>query len=97
MSAVQVYFMDYPPLSSVAVDTEEMAQLGVYAVFRARAVATTPIVLGQMERRDRIVLILLDGRRTLLDVARLLHRSELDIAQTLVRLLKDGYIDFVGS
>lgn len=96
MSAIQVFFTDYQPSPFVSVNTEEMAQLGVHAVFRARPTATTPGVLAQMERRDRIVLILLDGRRSIRDVAQLIHRSELEIAQTLVHLLRSGSIDFVG-
>lgn len=50
--------------------------------------------------RDRWVLLLLDGRRTLADLARLTHRSELDIAYTLAQFLRWGYIewvDFSGS
>ena len=48
---------------------------------------------GQLSRRDRWVLLLLDGRRTQADLARLTHRSEPDVAYTLVRLLQLGYIE----
>lgn len=39
------------------------------------------------------MLLLLDGKRTL---ARLTHRSELDVAHTLVRMLQWGYIEQVS-
>jgi hypothetical protein len=45
------------------------------------------------ERKERWVLLLLDGKRTL---ARLTHRSELDVAHTLVRMLQWGYIEQVS-
>jgi predicted transcriptional regulator len=50
--------------------------------------------MERMQRRERIVLILLDGKRTIRDVARLVHRSELDVARTVVHLLKSGYIEY---
>ena len=74
---------------------EEVTHVGVKAVFRALPHAITPKVLLQLDRRDRIVLMLLDGRRTLHDVAGLIHRSEVDVARTLVRLLQSGYIEFL--
>ncbi len=42
------------------------------------------------------MLILLDGKRTLQDVARLTHHSELEVAHILVRFLKCGYVEFLG-
>ena len=74
-----------------------MGQNAVYAVFRALPQATRQYVIYQMERRERVVFLLLDGRRTLRDVARLVHRSELDVARILVSLLKQGYIEYIGS
>ncbi len=70
----------------------EMAQQGVNAAFRALAWATEPHVMSQMERRDRVVFLLLDGKRSIRDIAHLIHRNELDIARTIVRLLKSGHI-----
>ncbi len=84
------------PLSHTAVRTEEMVKLSVHSIFQARTTATVSSVLERMDRRDRIVLILLDGRRTIQDVICLLHKSEVEIAQVLVRLLKSGYIDYTG-
>jgi len=66
---------------------------GVFTIFRALPYATKYDILSQMERRDRVVFLLLNGKRTLRDVARLIHRGELDVARVLVRLLKLGYIE----
>ena len=85
------------PLSHAAVQTDELVTISIQAIFRARATAVVTHVLARMDRRDRIVLILLDGRRTVSDVIRLLHRSEEEVAQVLVRLLKSGHIDYVGT
>jgi hypothetical protein len=84
------------PLSHPTVHTEELTKLSIHAVFQARVTAVASDELTKMERRDRIVLILLDGQRTIADVMRLLHRTEGEVAQVLVRLLKNGYIDFMG-
>ncbi len=84
------------PFSQTAVQTDEIAKISVHAVFQARATAVAAQALARMERRDRIILILLDGQRTINDVMRLLHRTEGEVAQVLVRLLKSGHIDFMG-
>jgi DNA-binding NarL/FixJ family response regulator len=73
---------------------EEMARSGVHAVFRAKPSATTPLVFNSLERRERAVLLLLNGQRTLQDIAKLIHRSDVDVAHTLVHLLQRGYIEF---
>ncbi|HEY4385493.1 MAG TPA: hypothetical protein VGN34_13625 [Ktedonobacteraceae bacterium] len=97
MTTTQTTFMGYLPHSFPFAQTEEMAQLGIYAKFRAKISTISQAQLSQMERRDRVVLLLLDGRRTLFDVSRLTHRGEPDIARTLVRLLASGYVEFVGA
>lgn len=70
--------------------------IGVTAIFRALPCATAPIILSRMERRERVVLLLLNGKRTLHDVAMLVHHSETDVARTLVRLLNQRYIEYIG-
>ncbi len=85
------------PFTHTAVRTDEMARLSVYAIFQARSSAVVSRVLQQIDRQDRRVLILLDGRRTIQDVMHLLHKSEVEVAQVLVRLLKRGYIDYMGT
>jgi hypothetical protein len=69
--------------------------LGVTSIFRALPCATTPLVLSRLERRERVVLLLLNGKRTLHDVVMLVHHSEVDVARTLVRLLRQGYIEYI--
>jgi hypothetical protein len=86
------------PLSAQVTDgAREMAQQGVNAVFKALPWATDQRVISQIERRDRVVFLLLDGRRSIHHIAHLVHRNELDIARTIVRLLKSGYIEPVGT
>ncbi|QBD81924.1 hypothetical protein EPA93_40490 [Ktedonosporobacter rubrisoli] len=97
MTIAQTFFAGYSPLAQTRLNVEGIAQLGVRAIFRASPRATTRDILGQLERRDRIVLMLLDGKRTIQDVARLVHRNELEIARTLVHLLECGYVEFLGS
>jgi hypothetical protein len=83
--------------SPVQIDVEGMARQGIHAIFRARSIAKTPNILGQMERRERVILLLMDGKRTLQDVARLTRRHELEVAWILVHLLERGYIEFLGA
>ena len=58
--------------------------------FQATALAS------QLPRRERWVLLLLDGRRSVAQVARLTQRSELDVASTLARFLQRGFIESVN-
>jgi hypothetical protein len=83
--------------SQVQIDVEEMARQGAHAIFRARSLAKTPNILTQIERRERVILLLMDGKRTLQDVARLTRRHELEVAWVLVHLLERGYIEFLGA
>ncbi len=71
--------------------------MGVTSIFRALPLATAPSALSRMERRERVVLLLLNGKRTLRDVAILVHQSEVDVARTVVRLLKQGCIEHLGA
>jgi DNA-binding IclR family transcriptional regulator len=48
-----------------------------------------------MERRERIVFILLDGRRTIQDIARLTHQPESDVEEILVQLTQDRYTQYI--
>ena len=69
---------------------------GASAVFRVVTGQLATTLASQLPRRDRWVLMLLDGRRSVADVARLTRRSELDIASTLARFLQWGYIEPVN-
>lgn len=65
-------------------------------IFRVNPELDVPALVSWLARRERWVLLLLDGKRTLADLARLTRRSELDVAHTLVRLLQWGYIEQVS-
>jgi hypothetical protein len=66
---------------------------GASAVFRTIASQSTTALARQLPRRERWILLLLNGRRTISDLARLTRRSELDVASTLASLLQWGYIE----
>lgn len=66
------------------------------AVFRV-AHGLQAALASQLSRRERWVLLLLDGRRSVAQVARLTQRSELDVASTLVKFLHRGYIEPVQA
>jgi hypothetical protein len=70
---------------------------GASAVFQV--ISGTPIttLASQLPRRERWVLLLLDGRRTVADLARLTQRSEFDVASTLARFLQWGFIEPVHA
>lgn len=80
----------YAPLPRV-----ELMHPGVDATFRSLPAAATPHVMNRMERRERIVFMLLDGRRSVREVARLTHQTEVNVAHILVHLLKNGYIEYI--
>jgi hypothetical protein len=66
---------------------------GASAVFRVVPGHYTTSLASQLPRRERWVLLLIDGRRSVADLAHLTRRGELDIASTLVRFLQWGYIE----
>src|SRR5438445_7195246 len=70
---------------------------GVSAVFRVAAGLLATSLASQLPHRERWVLLLLDGRRSVADLARLTRRGELDIAYTLARFLQWGYIEPVNT
>ncbi len=70
--------------------------LSASIIFRVNSKLDAPALVGGLARRERWVLLLIDGKRTLADLARLTHRSEPDVAQTLVRLRQLGYIEQVS-
>lgn len=97
MTVTPIFFHGPIPSQAPREESEIMAQRGSEAIFQTRQIATMPHILMYLERRDRAILLLLDGRRTLRDVARLTRRHELEVARTLAWLLKRGYIEFLGS
>ncbi len=61
--------------------------------FRAQERAFDATLAGQLPRRERWILLLLDGKRCIADLAHLTHRSEPDVAATLTTFLQQGYIE----
>lgn len=72
--------------------TQERA-FGSSAVFCVTSGTLTTTLASQLLRRDRWVFFLLDGRRSVADLARLTQRGELDVAYTLAIFLHWGYIE----
>ena len=62
-------------------------------VFQVISTIPTKALAGQLPRRERWILLLLDGKRCIEDLAHLTQRSELDVAYTLARFLQSGYIE----
>jgi hypothetical protein len=76
--------------------TEFLAQERAFdasAVFHVVSGAPTMALASQLPRQDRWVLLLLDGKRSVADLAHLTQRSELDVAYTLARFLQWSYIE----
>ncbi len=71
----------------------QVRAFGASAVFRMVTGQLATSLASQLPRRERWVLLLIDGRRSVTDLARLTRRSELDIAYTLARFLQWGYIE----
>ena len=65
--------------------------------FRVAPGLQATALASQLPRRERWVFLLLDGRRSVAQVARLTQRSELDVASTLAKLLHLGYIELVDA
>lgn len=68
---------------------------GRTAVFKARAMVITAQAIQRLERRERVVFILLDGRRTVENIAHLTHQTEYDVEQILVYLTRAGYVQYI--
>ncbi|HEV7236910.1 MAG TPA: DUF4388 domain-containing protein [Ktedonobacteraceae bacterium] len=75
--------------------TASPTQPRMSAIFRALPLAKQSSIINQLDRKDRLVFLLLDGKRTLHSIKHLVNRSDADVIQTLVRLLKQGYIEYI--
>ncbi len=76
--------------------TEFRAQervLDATLVFRIVSTIPTKTLVGQLPRRERWILLLLDGKRSIADLAHLTQRSEHDVVNMLNRFLQQGYIE----
>lgn len=68
---------------------------GQQAIFRAKVTITSRQTMQQMERRERIVFVLLDGQRTLQHIAYLLHQPENEVGHILLKLTSMGLAEYI--
>lgn len=68
---------------------------GRMAIFKPVAMVNSAKSIQRLERRDRVIFLLLDGSRTIRDIAQLMHYSEGEVEQILVRLTRYGYTERV--
>jgi hypothetical protein len=68
---------------------------GRLAVFCTKATAINTQTMKQMERRERIIFVLLDGVRTVQHIAHLLHQTETEVEQVLLKLARHGLVEYV--
>ncbi|HXR64552.1 MAG TPA: DUF4388 domain-containing protein [Ktedonobacteraceae bacterium] len=70
---------------------------GRMAIFIACSTVPTAQAIQQMGRHARIAFILLDGRRTIQDIARLTHQAESSVEQIMINLMQHGYTQLVSA
>ncbi|GER81678.1 hypothetical protein KTAU_03160 [Thermogemmatispora aurantia] len=80
---------------AAAADTAMRGELHSDVYFRALPEAARPEIISQLDRRERLVFLLLNGKRSLSEIARLVHRDEQDVACTVARLLRSGYVEHI--
>jgi transposase-like protein len=73
------------------------SSFGASAVFQVVSGIPTTTLASHLPRRQRWILLLVDGKRSVADLARLTQRSELDVASMLARFLQWGYIEPVNA
>ena len=76
---------------------EQQSAFDASTAFRVAPGFQATTLISQLPRRERWVFLLLDGRRSIAQVAYLTQRSELDVASTLARFLHLGYIEPVNA
>ena len=76
---------------------EQQSAFDASTAFRVAPGLQATALISQLPRRERWVLLLLDGKRSVAQVARLTQRSELDVSYTLARFLHLGYIEPVNA
>jgi hypothetical protein len=72
--------------------TQEKA-FGAATIFRVVSGTPTVTLASRLPRRERWLLLLLDGRRSVAHLAHLTQRSEFDVASTLAQFLQWRYIE----
>jgi len=91
----QVHATPLPQSIPAPIEALEATPPGRNAIFRTRLSTATPSTMKRLERRERIVFALLDGRRNVQHIARLTHLTELTVAHILVQLFQQGYIEYI--
>ncbi len=76
---------------------EQQSTFDASTAFRVAPGLQATALASSLPRRERWVLLLLDGRRSVAQVAHLARRSELDVASTLARFLHLCYIEPVDA
>ena len=76
---------------------EQQSAFDASTSFRVASGLQATVLVSQLPRRERWVFLLLDGKRSVAQVAHLTQRSELDVASTLARFLHWGYIEPVRT
>lgn len=66
---------------------------GAATIFRVVSGTPTVTLASRLPRRERWLLLLLDGRRSVAHLAHLTQRSEFDVASTLAQFLQWRYIE----
>jgi hypothetical protein len=64
-------------------------------IFRARRTTSSGEPVQLAERRERIIFMMLNGKRTIQEIARLIHYSEAEVERILIQLTKRGYTEQV--
>jgi hypothetical protein len=71
--------------------------LSASTIFRVVSGTPTVSLASKLPRRERWLLLLVDGRRSITYLAHLTRRSEFDVASTLARFLQWGYIEPIAT
>lgn len=64
-------------------------------VYRVLPVVAARQIIQRLNRRERLVFLLLDGKRSVSEVSRLIHRSQEEVARALAHFLALGLIECV--
>jgi hypothetical protein len=83
------------PLQTLDIARQQSILPGRHAIFRAYPAAATPATMKRLARRERIVFALLDGRRSLQDIAHLTHLDDISVARIVVQLYRQGIIEYL--
>jgi hypothetical protein len=66
-------------------------------IYRVRPIVAARQIIHRLDRRERLVFLLLDGKRSVREVSGLIHRSEGEIARVLAHFLALGLIERVET